>query len=469
MTAAAGDSNKGAEVYRGRLETAKRGFGAYVCYAKRLWGGEEPSADATILKRPAIASAGGSPGVAGATERVPSSGAVPTGAEVAKWVAAKLGVPEAELRPEELSDQVAANDWVDELGVRHVRLVQWDDEYEAPVEASGVIVHLKGQDAVLITGGVVPDLKKRTAEGEAAAALKAVPARSATGAGQQQQQQLITPEAAAAIALKAALSTVPDAPASLAARLRAAAANPSREALVAASAAPATRRVVHCGKSGKCRAAYKQVVSLPATKATGRPQELHVYVAARGGGVLLMRNRLRTAAGPDAADDDGTVRAAAATRPFVPKGLAVAKPLPLPAEEAAKLPSATSGVAPGSKPQQRQQQQPAAPKKPQPAAKPAAPAAKPGPSDPHGPGHEHGDDQPPRRQAWMSLGRGNSLYSGQVPLNTAQGAGGSAGRLGAFMMRDMIHNSETFDLMNKEDGKAGAGGEALFRDKDNVW
>ena len=344
-------------------------------------------------------------------------------------------------------------------------------------------------------GGIIPNLEARLAASDVRAA--------STGAGQQQQQQqqqqpLISPEAAAAIALKAALGTVPDAPASLAARLRAAAANPgSSEALAAAAAAPSTKRVVHCGREGRCAAAYKQVVSLPPTAST-KPAELHVYVAARGGAVLLMRNRLRTAgAAREDAGEPGGIKAAAATKPFVPKGLPVAKPLPLPAEELArgaaatapgKKPATTAAKKPGGaakQPAATGAKQPAAGKKPATTAtakKPAGAAGaaargqEPGPlpsptrgGKQPGPGrHGNSDAEDERRRVWMSLGRGNSLYSGQVPLNTAQAAGGSpAAKGGPFLMRDLIYNAETFDLMNKDDG--GGAAEALFRDRDNVW
>jgi len=199
----------------------------------------------------------------------------------------------------------------------------------------------------------------------------------------------ITDTDAAAIALRAALATVPDAPKSLVARLRKAAAKPTPTTLSAASAAPQTKRVVHCTKDGSCAAAFKQVVFLPPT-ATTKPQELHVYVSAANGDVLLAANRLHTAR---------------------PGGVAAA----------------------------------------------------------HAPAHgkKKGGDSEAETQIYMSLGRGNSLYSGEVPLNTAQGPSKAGG--GPYQMSDLIHNTQTYDLKNKEDPMESNSGELLFKDRDNQW
>lgn len=202
--------------------------------------------------------------------------------------------------------------------------------------------------------------------------------------------EFISDGEATAIALRAALSTVPDAPARLVSRLRAAAARPSAKNLVAASAAPRTARVVHCSKNGACRAAFKQVVFLPATPST-KPQELHVYVAATNGAVMQKQNLLRTA-GPDG------------------------KPPKAPKAEVRAAHSEDGGGGGGDR--------------------------------------------------WMSLGRGHSLYSGEVPLNTAQGASKAGG--GPYQLIDLIHNTETYDMRNRDDTYDGTV-EALVRDKDNQW
>jgi len=110
----------GSDYFAGRLENAP-GYGTYVCYSKRLWGGQAPPLDATSIKRMALVG----------NETVPAAGPVPKISEVAAWAAEQLGVPSEQLRAEELSNSVAANDWVDDKGIRHVRLVQWSVEDDA--------------------------------------------------------------------------------------------------------------------------------------------------------------------------------------------------------------------------------------------------------------------------------------------------------------------------------------------------
>ncbi len=209
-------------------------------------------------------------------------------------------------------------------------------------------------------GGIIPDLDAKTAK-------KNVTVADAGAAP-------LTEAKAAAIALNAALKTIPDAPPALARRMRAAAAHPTPSNLVAASAAPKTRRVVHCSNDGTCSAAYKQVIFLPPTPTT-KPQELHVYVAADGGDVLLVADRLHT------------------SRPG-----------------AALVAAAAAPPAPQKKDGGADKQKKDDPKKKAPERKP--------------PGvHDDADAQ----QVWMSLGRGQSLYSGEVPLNTAQGPTAAGG------------------------------------------
>jgi hypothetical protein len=113
-TAASGDA------WSGRLES-KPGYGTYLCHAKRLYGGETPSLDADVIRRLAL----------NGTERVPAAGKVPTAAEVAAWAAGKFGVSAEEVIPEELSASVVSNDWVDDKGVRHVRLTQYSKGWDA--------------------------------------------------------------------------------------------------------------------------------------------------------------------------------------------------------------------------------------------------------------------------------------------------------------------------------------------------
>ncbi|GBF89960.1 peptidase [Raphidocelis subcapitata] len=349
------------DVWSGRLES-KPGYGTYMCYAKRLYGDETPSLDADVIRRVAL----------DGPEAVPAAGKVPTAAEIAAWAAGKFNVSAEELVPEELSAAVPSNDWVDDRGVRHVRLIQYSKGWDATVELGSVIVHLLGDDAVLVTGGIIPDLESRSPDDVGVSSSGGISDREAT-----------------AIALRAALSTIPDAPARLVSRLRAAAAKPSAKNLVAASAAPRTARVVHCSKGGDCRAAFKQVVFLPATTTT-KPQELHVYVAAANGAVVQKENLLRTAT------ED---------------------------RKPAKAPKADVRAA-------------------------------------HDEGASGGAGQ------WMSLGRGHSLYSGEVPLNTAQAESKANG--GPYQLTDLIHNTETYDMRNKDDTYDGTI-ETLLRDKDNQW
>jgi hypothetical protein len=110
----------GADYFSGRLENSP-GYGTYVCYSKRLWGGQKPPADASSLRRFALA----------ANDSVPAAGRVATIGEVAAWAADRLGIPAEQLVAEELSGAVAANDWVDDKGIRHVRLVQWSVDDDA--------------------------------------------------------------------------------------------------------------------------------------------------------------------------------------------------------------------------------------------------------------------------------------------------------------------------------------------------
>lgn len=125
------------------------------------------------------------------------------------------------------------------------------------------------------------------------------------------------------------------------------------------------------------RPVYRQVVFLPATPTT-KPQELHVYVSATDGAVLLKSNRLHTARKPSA-------------------------------------------------------------------------------------GAENTKDM-----LWVSLGKGRSLYSGEVPLNTA--ASPSSAKGGPYQLNDLVHNAKTYDLRNKEDTTDGGDSEeGLFRDRDNQW
>jgi len=75
-------------------------------------------ADAKLLKRAAV----------GASETVTSAGAIPTRSEVAAWANAKYQLDNdtvTTLRPAPLTRTVPTVDWVDEYGVRHVRLRQY--------------------------------------------------------------------------------------------------------------------------------------------------------------------------------------------------------------------------------------------------------------------------------------------------------------------------------------------------------
>lgn len=96
-------------------------------------------------------------------------------------------------------------------------------------------------------GGVVPDLSAKTSKEVTTAA------------------KFISPADASAAAIRAALSTVPDPPKGYAARLKAAAAAPTRGPGDGEKDAPGAsvqplERVVHCsGKDGTCRPTYKQV------------------------------------------------------------------------------------------------------------------------------------------------------------------------------------------------------------------
>jgi hypothetical protein len=107
--------------WSGRLEGGKPGYGTYRCYAKRLFGSQKPSADADIIRRVTL----------DAPEAVPAAGKAPTISEVIAWAAGKFNVSAEQLVPEELSNEVAANDWVDDKGIRHVRLIQYSPDWEA--------------------------------------------------------------------------------------------------------------------------------------------------------------------------------------------------------------------------------------------------------------------------------------------------------------------------------------------------
>jgi hypothetical protein len=187
------------------------------------------------------------------------------------------------------------------------------------------------------------------------------------------------------------------------------------------------------------------------TGSTQNPQELHVYVSANTGDVLLMANRIRNA------DPASATKAAAATTTFAAAAA--------PADPAAAV--AASAANPTGPPVPVQTAQPPSAK---PAAGHAAHAAKPGAAKggvraAHAPS---ATSSSPKKDRYMSLGRGQSLYSGEVPLNTALGAVRSKG--GAYQLVDLVHNAETYDMRNKEDAFEGAGAvEALFHDKDNQW
>ncbi|KAI8472161.1 MAG: hypothetical protein J3K34DRAFT_457928 [Monoraphidium minutum] len=344
--------------FLGRLEK-EPGYGSYLCYNKGLF--DDVPADVASLTRATIE----------APEAVPATGAAPTVDEIIAFAANKFGITADELQLESLSAQVAANDWTDDKGVRHVRLVQVSALWDMEVELGAIVVHLIDNKAILLAGGVMPDVDARTSANVTTAS------------------SLITPESASVTAIKAALSTIPNAPKSLATRLTAkarAAAKGGAAAAKSTSAADSTsvqptKRVLHCsGKDGKCKPTYKQVVFLPSTTASN-PKEMHVYVSATDGAVLYMANRLRTA-----------------------------------------------------RPQKAQKRK-----------------------------GDDGEDE----LLWLSLGRGKSLYAGEIPLNTAASTKKKGGR---YTLNDLASNAATFDMMNKDDDYfLDNPKDTLYRDKDNQW
>ncbi len=145
-----------------------------------------------------------------------------------------------------------------------------------------MIVHMSGANAVLLTGGVVPENL-----------ITSVNTFSVSSAS----ARFISARQAATIALNVAAGTVANetGAGAISSRLRAAAAQPDARMLARAGAATATPRMVRCSGNSKCQAAYKQVVFVPSTRKL-KARELHVYVNAVNGAVLSSTNRLRTAA-----------------------------------------------------------------------------------------------------------------------------------------------------------------------------
>jgi hypothetical protein len=81
------------------------------------------------------------------------------------------------------------------------------------------------------------------------------------------------------------------------------------------------------------------------------------------------------------------------------------------------------------------------------------------------------DANPKRRGQdvlWLSLGRGKSLYAGEVAINTAASTAKAKG--GPYQLNDLTQNAMTYDMLNKDDDYFySVQKDTLFRDKDNEW
>jgi len=162
-------------------------------------------------------------------------------------------------------------------------------------EWGAVIVHLSGNDAVFMTGGTTPEplLEDPYGSSSSSSSSRVADAAARSSGSSTAADRFITPEQAASIAMKVAISSLPNTSSPMIARLRAAAVRPNAKTLANANAATTTPRLMHCGKKLGCHAAYKQVVFLPPTSQT-KTTELHVYVDATDGKLLSSANRLRT-------------------------------------------------------------------------------------------------------------------------------------------------------------------------------
>ncbi|GBF94228.1 peptidase [Raphidocelis subcapitata] len=287
---------------------ASDGGGAFTCqpYAP---GTDALPANATLVRRFAL----------DAPARLPGdhpSVAAPTAAEVIALLASRFGVPEASLRLD--SKRGVDADTTDALGMRHVRLEQVE-QYMGEwfgVEYGALTVHLRpvqgggSVEAYLVTGGFIDDVAARLGAGS----RRGGPGPPAAAAGAPPGAQAYTaPDAAAAARLiwDAAVGGGGGAPRGAgrrarhgllasrkAAREAAARAEEEDEAADAEEPAGARgdpERVIYCAADGSCYPVWRQPVFVPAGYLSrDAPKELHVYVSAADGRVVARHDRLRT-------------------------------------------------------------------------------------------------------------------------------------------------------------------------------
>jgi hypothetical protein len=194
----------------------------------------------------------------------------------------------------------------------------------------------------------------------------------------------------------------------------------------AAGARGEPRRVVYCAGDGTCQAAWRQQVMVPAAyTSTKAPREMHVYVSASDGVVIAQHDRLRT------------FRAAGTAAP--PGPAAVAPPSLLPPSAYVKARSST------------------------PEARGAA---------------ERINAILARKYDGPSMiasqGIGQTLYSGQVPLDTAQVTrltNKGARPSDVYVLTDLKRlGLKTYDLRGRVDeGRDGGAMGEVVNSRKNQW
>jgi hypothetical protein len=442
------------------------GGGAFTCDPYTP-GVDALPANATLIRRLDLAGPKRLPGSF-------TSVAQPSVGDVIAFLAASFNITAASLRP---ASKGPPADATDALGMRHIRLEQVEqymgDWYG--VEFGSLAVHLRpgpggSPEAYLVTGGYIDDVAARIGAGSRKVRLPE--SQSAGGDGGSPSRGTVDAETAASISLDAALNGRGGATArrggaaarrgggasnaagatrrraylSRAAALRAgstarsAAAGGDEEGpdeLAGARGAP--ERVIYCALDGGCYPVWRQPVFVPAAyMSDAAPQELHVYVSATDGTVLARHDRLRTWAGSAPAAQ----AAEAAPAPPAARRLRQAQP------SVPQLLPASAYVRPRSDtPEGRAAAE----------AINAALAAK--------------YDGPSMR---ATQGVGATLYSGTVPLDTAEvtrltrrGTKVSDG----FVLTDMKRlGQKTYDLRGQLEPNKDASIQGQdIKDRSNVW
>ncbi len=392
------------------------GGGAYTCQEY------DPARDAlpvnaTVIRRLALAAPARLPGGF-------SSVSQPSVDDVIAFVATHFNAPAASFRLAKTA-QPGDADRVDDLGMRHLRLEQVQHYMDQifGVEFGALQAHLRvapdggGVEVYMVTGGYIDDI-----DGKLAAGAK----RGGPNGGTQGGVGLVSGEAASGIGVDAALETAPRGGfigsggfGGLLGRggLTATSARDAEMAAAEGRNEPAGARgkaeaVIYCTDDGACHPAWRQPVFVPMGYAASKaPRELHVYVSARDGSVIAKHDRLKTWGGQQRAARRFNYRSGVLEDGPTPDG---------------------GGVL-GSPQQQPGQQQ----------AAPTAinrPAAQ----------RYDGPSMVPTQ------GVGETLYSGTVPLDTAQVTRptrrGGARATGQFVMTDLKRlGQQTYDLMGRDD------------------